>query len=164
MPPAWPFGSQLSSLRSCPSLGLFRKALPSRGPATVSCGGDVRRKAPRPELLPERVGFSKFGLTGSWQAAMTTFTRLRPVVFIAQILFISFDVQSSRFHSKDISSQKSHRTTCYKPCVYVSSAFAEAGFSPPPHSLSRRGISGLPLPRVHLRGTPCDPRRLTHAV
>lgn len=127
MPPAWLFSSQLSSLCSCPSLGFFHKTILLQGAGAFSCCSDFCRTVPWPELLPERVGFSKLSLMGSLQAGKTTSTRLCPVVFIAQILFISFDIQSSRFHSKDISSKKMHRTTYYKSCVCVSSAFADAG-------------------------------------
>lgn len=99
---------------------------------------------------PERVGFSKLSLIGSLQAGKTSFTGLCPVVFIAWIPFISFDIQSSTFHSKHISSRfhsrhisscKIHRTTHCKRCVYVPAVFADTGFSlPAPQPQQRRNF------------------------
>lgn len=110
---------------------------------------------------PERVGFSKLSLMRILQAGKTSFTRLCPVLLIAWIPFISFDIQSSRFHSKHISSSKILRTTHYKHCVYVFSVFADTGFSLPAlQPQQRRNF----WPQVHLCRIPRDPRWLTHAA
>lgn len=106
---------------------------------------------------PERAGFLKLNVMRSLQEGKTSFTRLCPVTFIAWISFISFDIQSSRFHSKHISSSKILRTTHYKHCVYVFPSLLTWGSLCQPHSLSRGGISSLPLPQVHLCRIPRDP-------
>ena len=100
----------------------------------------LARKCHGQNCWPERAGFSKLSLMGSLQAGKTSCTRLCPVMFIAWIIFISFDLQSCRFHSKHISGSKTQRMTHYKHRVYVFSVFADAGFS-------------LPAPQPHQRST-----------
>lgn len=110
---------------------------------------------------------------GSLQAGKTSFTGLCPVVFIAWIPFISFDIQSSTFHSehissifhsRHISSCKIHRTTHCKRCVYVPAVFADTGFSLPAPQPQQRRNFWLSTASGSSARDPAGSCRLTHAV
>lgn len=103
----------------------------------------------------------------SLQAGKTSFTAwLCPVLFPARIPFIIFDIQSSRFHCKHISSSKICKILHYKHCACALSLLVWGSLWQP-HSCSRAGAPGLHRP-ASIRAEPAwalraDPCRAAEA-